>query len=1048
MNRVKKIVSCTLLLFFALSCSAQLINPPNINFEASAVGTYTGANSVPGWSLSNMTVNGCANGPWYPGSSEFSIVATPIINFPGAGIIGHSPLGGTKVAQLNNFTPNSYSTKLSTSFSVTTNNYALCFAFAGYYENPGHICCDQPQLLVKVNNCNNLPLSCSAMTLAAGCALVNASYSTGINNAWTNWQIKFIDLSPYIGSCVNIEFINNDCTFGNHIGTTLLDVTCTTGMVPVDGGPPEICGSSPVAYCPNSSTAIISGPMGYPNSTYTWIPPSNSSSVSGSLNQSYLNILNPVANSVYTVLVSSPNASCNFSSTYTLLPGSVSICSLSSKPSCSAGAAGSATVWASGSTSGYNYLWTNASSSVVSTSSVANTLAPGIYTVIVSASGNSLCGLTSGTVAVGTGTSAPNSYLKPYCGASAYFNNLVGTNFQWYYNSTPVAANLGGTAPSHTINSPFQGQIIQVGFNNNGCRDSIIYTLVTVAPGSLSTISNSLCPASTTTTSALITLYPTTYNLLGLNSFSVISSGTTPAYSSSINPTGSNTFNISNLTNNGVYSVTAFDGSCYYSKSFTVSPYSLNFSVSPLSYSTCSGTAFLATCYFSGTLSPFQYSYSWSPTNFLANGMATLQTTIISPSVAPGASATIVYSITVTPSVVNCPQTKTLSVSVFNPLTPSLSAIPNPLCMGSGQNYTINVSPPGGVFSSVGTGSVAPVSGNGVITPSLAFAGLNTYTYTNILGTCSQSASGVYSVNGSLIAISGSSVICIGSSASLNATGINSFTWSTGSNSSSITVAPLTTSSYTVVGSQAPDPCLSITIFTVTVAPLPTVSIGGNSVICSGKTATLMASGANTYSWSNTSTSSSVMVSPFVASTYSVIGTNTLGNCTGSSAQSVSVMPLPTLQITGNSVICQGETTVLNVTGADTFLWSNSVVGSSLIVSPKTTTYYWVTGTDVLTGCSNLGTFSLAVLPCTGLSDNEFNGIKLSVYPNPFNQTLTIENLEPVHLTIYNVIGEVLYSQDVKAGTNLIDAESYSPGIYVLVIEGKNTYEVRKVLKK
>lgn len=66
---------------------------------------------------------------------------------------------------------------------------------------------------------------------------------------------------------------------------------------------------------------------------------------------------------------------------------------------------------------------------------------------------------------------------------------------------------------------------------------------------------------------------------------------------------------------------------------------------------------------------------------------------------------------------------------------------------------------------------------------------------------------------------------------------------------------------------------------TITVTPLPNV-IATTDSICLGETATLTASGANTYSWSTGSTNASISITPTISALYSVTGT--LNGCSKS----------------------------------------------------------------------------------------------------------------------------------------------------------------------
>jgi hypothetical protein len=60
----------------------------------------------------------------------------------------------------------------------------------------------------------------------------------------------------------------------------------------------------------------------------------------------------------------------------------------------------------------------------------------------------------------------------------------------------------------------------------------------------------------------------------------------------------------------------------------------------------------------------------------------------------------------------------------------------------------------------------------------------------------------------------------------------------------------------------------------------PTVTLSGDTIIPIGGTTTLTASGTPTFTWSTNSTNSSIVVSPTVTTSYTVIGTSASGGCT------------------------------------------------------------------------------------------------------------------------------------------------------------------------
>src|SRR6185369_171556 len=102
---------------------------------------------------------------------------------------------------------------------------------------------------------------------------------------------------------------------------------------------------------------------------------------------------------------------------------------------------------------------------------------------------------------------------------------------------------------------------------------------------------------------------------------------------------------------------------------------------------------------------------------------------------------------------------------------------------------------------------------------------------------------------------SNSGVICLGASTTLTGAGASTYSWSPASGLSSasgspVTASPAVTTNYTVTGTDA-NGCYNTGVCTVTVNPLPTVTVNSGAV-CSGNSMTLNALGANTYTWSPT----------------------------------------------------------------------------------------------------------------------------------------------------------------------------------------------------
>ncbi len=190
-------------------------------------------------------------------------------------------------------------------------------------------------------------------------------------------------------------------------------------------------------------------------------------------------------------------------------------------------------------------------------------------------------------------------------------------------------------------------------------------------------------------------------------------------------------------------------------------------------------------------------------------------------------------------------------------------------------------------------------------------------------------------------------------------------------------------------------------------ASLATISIvASNSLICAGQNVTLNVGGANTYTWSNSSNLTSVVVSPSVTMAYSVAGTNSAG-CTSTSAINLTVNPNPIITV-NNGTICAGQNFSINPNGANTY----TIQGGNAVVSPAGNSSYTVAGTS-MAGCVSqaFATSSLIVNPNPTITVNNGTicaGQNFSINPNGAN-TYTIQGgnavVSPSINTTYTVIG-------------------------------------------
>ncbi len=140
--------------------------------------------------------------------------------------------------------------------------------------------------------------------------------------------------------------------------------------------------------------------------------------------------------------------------------------------------------------------------------------------------------------------------------------------------------------------------------------------------------------------------------------------------------------------------------------------------------------------------------------------------------------------------------------------------------------------------------------------------------------------------------------ICDGNSASLTASGGVSYVWDTGDTNPSISVNPITTTTYTVTVTDGSGCSQTDDVIVIVNFP-PNAYAGEDAYICSGLSTTLDASGGVSYEWSpSTGLSSNSIANPIanpsVGTTYTVAVTDASG-CSATDDVFVGIYPSPTI---------------------------------------------------------------------------------------------------------------------------------------------------------
>lgn len=394
-------------------------------------------------------------------------------------------------------------------------------------------------------------------------------------------------------------------------------------------------------------------------------------------------------------------------------------------------------------------------------------------------------------------------------------------------------------------------------------------------------------------------------------------------------------------------------------------------------------------------------SYTWNP------GAITGSSITVSP------GSTTIYSVTGN-NLVGCTTTQTVNLIVTPNPTIIANANPTAICNGSSATLTAN----GATTYTWNPGALT--GSNVVVSPTVT----TTYTINGTtLGCAGQTTLSLIVTPTPTVSASVSpTAICVGATATLTANGAINYTWNPGAlTGSNVVVTPTSTTTYTVLGSSGA--CSSNATVVLVVNPSPTLVANANpTAICVTGNVTLTANGAATYTWNpGALTGSNVVVSPLVTTSYSVTGTTGFG-CTGTAVVSVTVNAVPVLTITASpTAICSGASSTLSAAGATSYTWNpGGLTGSSVAVSPTSTTVYTITGSNG--GCSTTSTISLIVNPvpsvtatanptniCSGNTSTLTGSGALTYTWNPGGLTGAVVTVTPPSTTVYTLTGANIF---------------------------------------
>ena len=467
------------------------------------------------------------------------------------------------------------------------------------------------------------------------------------------------------------------------------------------------------------------------------------------------------------------------------------------------------------------------------------------------------------------------------------------------------------------------------------------------------------------------------------------------------------------------------------------------------------------------------YLYSWSPADSLIDATIEDPTTV-------NLYTSNIFTLLVTDSVTGCNDSDQVAVIVTGgPLSVSASATPSILCYGdSSELFAL---PSGGSGSYTYDWTSNPVGFTDTTSnPTVSPLDTTVYIVTVDDGFTTETDSVTVTVNPLLTAniTPDSAVVCAGINLALNGnpgggSGIYIDHLWTGDISplSATTIEDpifntITAGVYNLTYTVTDDKGCAGTDNTIVTVNSATADAGPDAAICEGGSANLSAGGGILYNWSpsaglSDTTISDPIASPSSTTIYTVTVTAANG-CTDTDALTVTVNPLPVVDLGNDTSLCDDVTAFLLDAGAgySSYLWNTLEITPSIIIDPSALGVgihpYYVDVIDINT-CQGSDTIIITVEICTGI-DRSVTQSVIKIYPNPTKGVvnLEIENIgkESLMVEIINLNGQVIYHKNFKPVrfskpnrfVEEIDLSSYPKGIYFVKVQSNELVKVEKMI--
>ena len=188
--------------------------------------------------------------------------------------------GSNYSARLGNSNVGAEAERMRYTMTVSPDNVLFIYKYAVVLEDPGHPFAEQPRFQLRVLDLNGVLIDpiCAEYTVVSAPTIPGFVSIGGIR--YKDWTTVGLDLTPFMGQTIQLEFSTGDCAQGGHFGYAYVDASC---------GPLGISSN----YCSNALNAELTAPEGF---QYLWNTGETTRSIT---------VNNPIEGNTFTCMLTS-----------------------------------------------------------------------------------------------------------------------------------------------------------------------------------------------------------------------------------------------------------------------------------------------------------------------------------------------------------------------------------------------------------------------------------------------------------------------------------------------------------------------------------------------------------------------------------------------------------------------------------------------------------------------------------------------------------------------------------------------------------------------